>query len=306
MDGPLSFSDTYEIEGIAYQRKRGANLQQFHDHTQPEQNPDWEMTPIAIISRIGDRYRDYASKRKIILQKGDQYAKIPYTVRGSKSYTDASKKRLARIREDWDLVRYAMKVCIAPRAIGSMWRIHKDVKKLWPRFMDWFRRRFQPDIYTWSMEPTKRHYSHYHLVSEGRHPKGLMAQEILHWWQGHGVDIENPGVQVDYADGSQAVDYAVKYVEKGCNDMLWQTIMWMSRGRMWGVSRGLGRGGGEINSATNEWTYIGVMANEDIIRAKRLGIDLSTYYDSCLEEDRPPPWAPPETSGSASRAKKFL
>ena len=153
----------------------------------------------------------------------------------------------------------------------------------------------------WAMEPTKRHYSHYHLVISAYYNSGDMAQAILGWWRDHGADIENPGVKVEVVR-RDPVDYAMKYITKGHKDLVWAGVMWLCRGRMWGVSSNLAVAGGKTNSyGFNVWIYGGTYS--------LMWIEAIFHYNIPPEDIsqiefllRPPDL----TTGYGSRAKKFL
>jgi len=259
----LSDYDVTDMLHRKYNRKNGVYVDQFKDHPFIDLRTDYDKSPAMVLMRMHARYLDDCNDKKLVLEHEEKgYYIRPYVVRGCLEYDEKTSNRMLNIRDDWDRRPnrdLAMMITISPRAVGSMWCVHKQIKYWWPAFMDWMRHRFTFSRYVWAMEPTKRHYSHYHLVIQGRHPKGLLAQEILSWWQRHGLDIEDPGVDVQYARGDPC-NYALKYVTKGCQDQLWSAVLWLSGGRIWGVSRGLGRDGGKNNSESlsdGKWVFLG-------------------------------------------------
>jgi len=224
-----------------------------------------------LIREVMTSYHRYTKDKRILLHKQadptDHIAKR-YCARGTDAYAERIAKRLRCIREDWDSRPNrdrATMITIAPRAIGSIWAIHKQIRTLWPAFTDWMRHRFIFTRSIWAIEPTQRHYTHYHYVISGWHVKGLLKQTILEWFRAHGVDIEGPGVKVSLSyevkGGRDPIGYASKYIAKGNNDLLWQGMLWMSGTRGWGVSRGLGRGGA-VTKSEGKWTYCGVCTSE--------------------------------------------
>jgi len=276
----LTPADLSELLNRRYSRTKGVYVQQFLDSPYPTLDDDPDRDPDQVLSRMHGRYLSYVTGRRILLHHEELgYWSVPYVVRGTEQYHHDTKKKLLWIREAWDSQPnpdLAMFITISSRAVGSAWVRHKQMKSLWPKFMDWLRKRFQTDRYVWACEPTKRHHTHFHLVLHGRHPKGLMAQEILQWWQSHGVDIENPGVDVQYAR-EDPMGYALKYVSKGTSDYFWSALLWLSGGRIWGRSRGLGREGGENNSETSSgWEVLGSV---DIIYISELMSGNLEYED---------------------------
>ena len=90
---------------------------------------------------------------------------------------------------------------------------------------------------------------------------------------------------------------------KGTSDPLWNGIVWLSRSRTWGRSLGLGRGGGEINSAGfYGYAYAGTYSLMWIEAIFFHGIAPEDIYCLQWELDRPPPF----TDGYGSRAKRFI
>jgi len=262
----LTHQDLEDLLELKYNRKNSVYVQQFRDLYQPDITQDelslYDQDPDAQLIRMHGRYLSYVADRRILLRHPEHgYYSVPYVVRGTAYYHDNTTDKLEDIRYEWDCRPgrdHAMFITISPRAIGSVWRLHSSIKSLWPSFMDWLRKRFGISQYVWAMEPTKRHYSHYHLVTQGRHQKGRMAKAILAWWQGHGIDIDHPGVDVQYAR-TDPVKYALKYVAKGTTDVFWSSMLWLSGGRIWGRSVGLGGGWGENNSETSLWECLGVI-----------------------------------------------
>ena len=102
-----------------------------------------------------------------------------------------------------------------------------------------------------------------------------MAKSILHWWKNHGTDIDHPGVDVQYAR-TDPVKYALKYVAKGTTDPFWSAMLWMSGGRIWGRSIGLGGGRGENNSEESLWEVLGVI---EIMFLEQIKKGLLTWED---------------------------
>ena len=263
VDG-LTNEDLREMRHIHYGRKRSVYIDQFFGGCDLESGHG--TGPEAQIQDAHSEYLAYCNGRRILLRRiedGKMWS-LPYVVRGTATYKTKTHNRMLDIASDWRNHKNwqkAMFITIAPRAVGSQWQIHKQVKFYWSAFMDWLRKRFLIGNYMWAMEPTQRHYSHYHLVVQGRHPKGLMAQEILSWWKSKGMDIEDPGVDVQYSRKDPST-YAMKYVAKGTGDKLWSSMLWLTGGRIWGVSRGLGRGEGRLSQNENpEWECLGSVSN---------------------------------------------
>jgi len=233
-------------------------------------NPNWPpyQAESEIPQRITDimtSYHEYVKDKSILLMSASDptnHISKPYNVRGTEVYESNTKKRIYDIRREWDRRpegKRAMLITISPRQVGSVLTLHRQMKALWPKFTDWLRHRYPYSMSIWSAEPNKRHYTHYHMVVNGIHVKGIMAQRILKWWRGHGVDIENAGVEVERCK-KHPCGYALKYVSKGSKDLFWQGILWMGGGRIWGASRGLGRP--PLTKSETKWTYCGVCGTE--------------------------------------------
>jgi hypothetical protein len=261
--GTITQADLSTLIDHYHDRKNSKNLEQFLDKGSGQLSLFSSMgSSQEHIIRIYDRYRRYCEEHKIILNHPDHgYWSIPYTVRGDPQYIQEQKKKINNIKDRWPIDRPAMLITISPRAVGSIYQVHRQIKKVWPKLIERLRKKWGAKHYIWAIEPTKRHYSHYHLVLSGRAPKGTLAQDILHYLQGHGIDIADPGVDVEYCR-RDPIKYAMKYVMKGSSDVLWSSMLWLSRGRIWGrsLTLGLGQGGGENNS-DGLWTVKGVCRN---------------------------------------------
>jgi hypothetical protein len=247
-------------------------------------------------------------------ERSPEYKAIPYVVRGTDAYTCRSQARVYRLMDRYRSLRLppGMFITISPR--GGRQPLYEQmcqVKALWPKFCNALRmhtirwdtrdghrlrprercpkeyvRREYPfrGAYLWAWEPhpgdgPARHYPHYHLhLARMIADKEGLAQWALSWWQDHGVDIAGPGVLVEYTRSRDDVArYAIKYVTKGCNDPLWSAIQWLTRWRVWGASRVLGKL--PINShptdpANPEWELIGIVPTDMI---------------EWILQDRPPP-----------------
>lgn len=261
--GSISFSEWHDLK----RKYREWGNKRKHHPIEKFYDPEWSPGILSEreiperISYIMERYHEYVSDKRILLhQSSDPTNHIakPYMARGTDQYEQKIKRRLRDIRRDWlqrPGHRRATMITIAPRAVGSVLGLHRQIKALWPKLTDWLRHRFEYNTSIWAAEPTKRHYTHYHLVISGWHSEGLMAQEILHWLKSHGVDIENPGVEVKKCD-RDPVWYATKYITKGSRDLFWQGMLWMGGGRIWGASRGLGNS--PMTKSEEKWTYCGV------------------------------------------------
>lgn len=244
---------------------------------------------------------------------GPEYRGIPYVVRGTETYTRRSQGRAYGIVGRWQHLRLpaGMFITISPRPSTSLYRETDRMKKLWTKYTNAVRmhtvrwdirdgHRLRPKercpkeyvrteypyrgAYVWAIEPhpgdgPASEYPHYHMALGRRvADKEGFALWTLAWWQSHGVDIEGPGVDIQYARGSDQVGrYVVKYVTKGCNDALWSAMLWLTGWRSWGASRVLGNP--PINSQPTdpqnpEWEMIGIVP---------------TVMIEWIMQDRPPP-----------------
>jgi hypothetical protein len=115
-------------------------------------------------------------------------------------------------------------------------------------------------------------------------PRAL-EDHIYGWWKKNGFDIEPApaGVKCEVVRGD-GKSYAMKYVTKTCNDPVWSAMLWLSRTRSWGASRGLADP--MTNSQPNlprwtpatigpifldqyrvpDWRYSGIISGEDVIK----------------------------------------
>ena len=107
--------------------------------------------------------------------------------------------------------------------------------------------------YVWAVEPNERHYAHYHMLLGRRVAKKPLIDLTLKWWQDQGVDIEDPGVEVQHAK-KDPKSYVLKYVTKGSKDPIWSSMLWLARARAWGASRGLGYRGLTHRDNLPTWT----------------------------------------------------
>lgn len=246
-------------------------------------NPEWPpyITAAEIpdrISYIMTKRQEYVKDKRILLYKTSDptdHRALPYVVRGTEEYERRLRKRLDAIEDGWrkrGTMRCTM-ITIAPRAIGSVYALHTQIKGLWPRFMDWMRKRSPLTRMIWAVEPTERHYTHYHLVISGSHTKGPWAQAILKWWQDHGVDIDQPGVEVttdrEVGYPNDPIGYASKYLRKTCRDLFWMGLMMLDNRRWWGATVGLGRGGVVETNSAGKWTYCGVCERKWFIEQRK-------------------------------------
>lgn len=263
------------------------------------------------------QYLLYCKSRFLCLRKVQiehEYKAVPYVVRGSESYTHRSKVRVHRIMDKWASMHmpHATMITIAPRATGSPYQRYLMMKFLWPKFMNWLRMRDQKTTYQvmigrdcensiqptitygsrgnsiWAMEPTQRHYPHYHIIL-GRRIADLegFALDILDWWRAHGVDIGRHGVKAEACRGSdQARAYALKYVSKGSSDPFWSAILWLTHGRIVGVSRPLAAA--PLTNSQTKYLHTCCSEPKKIAGWDLIGVLPSIFMEMILS-DRPPP-----------------
>lgn len=168
---------------------------------------------------------------------------IPYVVRGMAAYTKRCQRRCGKIMRRWreaDMNR-GMMIRVSPRLVGSIWQIHEQMKEAWPRFCNFLRGNSRTQgNYLWAVEPNERHYPHYHMLLGRLCSPAALEEHIYQWWKRNGFDIEPApaGVKVEVMRGD-GKSYALKYVTKGSNDPVWSAMLWLSRTRSWGASRGL-------------------------------------------------------------------
>lgn len=287
--GSISFDEIEDLKHIHYDRVRAIFLDRFIPddflHT---------LTPNEYLQEMHHQYLLYTQSRFLCLRKvqiEDEYKAIPYVVRGSESYTHRSKVRVHRIMDKWASIGmpHATMITIAPRATGSPYQRYLMMKILWSKFTNWLRSRPQyRGNYIWCMEPTKRHYPHYHLIL-GRRIADLdgLALDILDWWRAHGVDIGRPGVKVEACRGSdQARMYALKYVNKGSTDPMWSAILWLSHGRIVGVSRPLA--GAPLTNSQTKYLHTCCTDPKKVQGWDLIGVLPSIFMEMILR-DRPPP-----------------
>ena len=225
----------------------------------------WCESASAELMRIHSNYLDDVKDQYILLQNriDETYLALPYVVRGMAEYTRRSQKRANKIMKEWKRKRLpkGMFITFSPRQVGSINKLREKIHDLWPKFMNYLRMYKDPEYghypyrgeYVWAVEPNERHYAHYHMLLGRRVAKGPLAQLTLKWWQSNGVDIEDPGVDVQHAKKDPKT-YVLKYVTKGSKDPIWCAMLWLSRARAWGASRGLGYRRLTHNRPLPNWT----------------------------------------------------
>ena len=309
--GSISFDEIEDLKRIHYDRARAIYLDRFI----PD-DPLHTLEPNDYLKEMHRQYLLYCKSRFLCLRKVQiehEYKAIPYVVRGSESYTHRSKVRVHRIMDKWASMHmpHATMITIAPRATGSPYQRYLMMKILWMPFCNWLRMRDQKTIpvihtshdrdmvtfvttygtrgnYIWCMEPTKRHYPHYHMIL-GRRIADLdgLKYDILDWWKAHGVDIGFYGVKVEACRGSdQARAYALKYVSKGASDPFWSAILWLTHGRIVGVSRPLAAA--PLINSQAKYLHSCCSEPKKIAGWDLIGVLPSIFMEMILS-DRPPP-----------------
>ena len=287
--GSISFSEIDDLKHIHYDRLKAICLERF--------TPDdflHTLTPNDYLIDMHRQYLLYTASRFLCLRKvqiEDEYKAIPYVVRGSETYTHRSKIRVHRIMDKWKGIGmpHATMITIAPRATGSPYQRYLMMKILWSKFTNWLRSQTSTrGNYIWCMEPTRRHYPHYHMIL-GRRIADLKGLEldILDWWRAHGVDIGLKGVKAEACRGSdQARAYALKYVVKGSSDPFWSAILWLTHGRIVGVSRPLG--GCPLTNSQTKYLHTCCTEPKKIAGWNLIGVLPSIFMDMILREHPPP------------------